>query len=549
MNIKNSNYEAYYHGLMSATGLREKDIEKPVIGIVNSWTEANPGHKPLRELANSVKEGVWAAGGTPVEFNVPAPCDGIAQLRGMNYVLMQRDLIATSIEAMVRSHQFDGLVFLGSCDKIVPGMLMAAASLDLPTIFLTGGSMVPYNDGTKTYATPDLKELIGKWNSGKITTEKFNELKNNICNSCGTCSMYGTANTMGVFAEVIGICPIGSTTELFCSAEKQRQARNAGERIIYLVENNITARQFITKESIENGIMHISATGGSTNAAIHTIAIAKTAGIDLTLADFDEIQSRVPVIAKWKPSSELNLYDYNQLGGVPVTLYSIRDFLNEKCLMVMGGTIGDVIKETKSVGEEKSIRTVNNPLHENGCYSVLYGNLAPNGAIVKKSGVDPEMFLHVGPAVVFDSEEEVMNSLINSRIKPGDVLVIRYEGPKGGPGMRELSIPAAMLVGMGLHTSVAMITDGRFSGATRGPCVGHISPEAWDEGPIACLKDGDIITIDLNENKINVNLTDEELEERKKNIKLPKKNLSRLLKVYRELVGPTEEGALWLFKE
>jgi dihydroxy-acid dehydratase len=546
LNTKNSNYEAYYYGLMSATGLREKDIAKPVIGIVNSWTEANPGHKPLKDLAASVKEGVWMAGGTPVEFNVPAPCDGIAQLRGMNYVLMQRDLIATSIEAMVRSHEFDGLVFLASCDKIVPGMLMAAGALDLPSIFLTGGAMIPYNDGEKSYVTSDLKELIGKWNSGEISDEKFHDLKENICSSCGTCSMYGTANTMGVFAEVIGLCPIGSTTEIFASAGKQRQARAVGERILYLVKNNLTAKHFITRESIENGIMHISATGGSTNAALHTIAIAKAADIELKLKDFDEIQERVPLIAKWKPSSNLNLNDYNNLGGVPATLSVIKDYLHLNCETVMGATIKDIVSISKNSNNKEAIRPLKTPLGEKGCFSVLYGNLAPNGAIVKKSGVDPKMFVHEGPAVVFDSEEEVMNSLINSTIKAGDVLVIRYEGPKGGPGMRELSIPAAMLVGMNLHKSVAMITDGRFSGATRGPCVGHISPEAYENGPIACIKDGDIITIDLINKVLKVNISDEELEKRKSEIKHPKKELTKLAKRYRDLVGPVEDGATWL---
>ena len=543
---KEQNYEGYYYGLMSSLGFREKDLNKPVIGIVNSWTEANPGHKPLKDLAASVKEGVWSGGGTPVEFNVPAPCDGMAQLRGMDYVLMQRDLIATSIEAMVKAHGFDGLVFLCSCDKIVPGMLMAAASLDLPSLMLTAGSMVPYSDGKRSYVTPDLKESIGAWNNGTISDDDFGKLRENICHSCGTCSMYGTANTMGVFAEVLGLCPFNSTTELFCSSAKYKQARDVGERIIELVKNKITARSFMTKESIENGIMHISATGGSTNAALHCVAIARVAGYDFNLKKFDEIQSRVPLIAKWKPSSSYNLYDYHLAGGVLATLNSIKSHLHLDVPIAMGQSLGEILERFNFTPDNERIFSEDKALLEDGCFTVLYGNLAPNGSIIKKSGVDPEMYVHRGPAVVFDSEEEVMESLKNSSIKTGDVLVVRYEGPKGGPGMREMSIPAAMLVGMGLHKSVAMITDGRFSGASRGPCVGHISPEAWDGGPIGLIKNGDYINIDLNKKTIDVELSDEELEKRKKEVKRPEKEISKLLKKYRKLVGPSEEGALWL---
>ncbi|WP_062551604.1 dihydroxy-acid dehydratase [Peptoniphilus phoceensis] len=544
----NTNYEAYYHGLMGATGLREKDIFKPTIGIVNSWTEANPGHKPLRELADSVKQGVWAAGGTPVEFNVPAPCDGIAQLRGMNYILMQRDLIASNIEAMVRSHEFDGLVFLGSCDKIIPGMLMAAGALNLPSIILTAGAMLPYTSEEKTYSTPDLKELIGTWNSGEISDEKFQDLKENICNSCGTCSMYGTANTLGVFAEVIGLCPLGSTTETFASARKQKQARDAGETIIELVKHDIRAREFINKNSIENGLMHISATGGSTNAALHIISIAKYAGVDMDLKDFDRIQKDIPLIAKWKPSSQYNLMDYSRSGGVGATLYAIKDYLHLEAKTVMNGKIKDIVESAK-IKNKDLIKLSDNPIEDRGCFSVLYGNLSPNGSIVKRSGVEKQMYYHRGPAVVFNSEEEVMESLKNSNIKKGDVLVIRYEGPKGGPGMRELSIPAAMLVGMGLHKSVAMVTDGRFSGATRGPCVGHVSPEAYEKGPIALIENGDIIEINLNNNTINLEVSEEVLEERRKKLKVPEKKITKLLKVYRRLVEPAERGATWLFEE
>ncbi len=542
------NAEAYYVGLMNSVGYRDKDLEKPIIGIVNSWNDVNPGHKPLKELAQYVKEGVWAAGGAPAEFCVPAPCDGMAQLRGMQSVLPSRDLIAGSIECMVRAHNFDGLVFLCACDKIVPGMLMAAAALDLPSVFLTPGSMLPYEENGVIYATPDLKEAIGRRRSGEIDEAAFARYRRNMCASCGTCSMYGTANTMAVFAEAAGLCPFGSATMPFCVSAKFKQARDVGERAVELVREGVTARRFLTRESLENGIMHASATGGSSNFALHVMALAKVAGVEMSLGDFDEIQSRVPVIAKFKPSSKFNLLDYGRAGGALASLKTIEKFLHADVPLVMGGTLRSALAAVDARTIDRAvIHDLNDPLHENGCYSVLYGNLAPRGAVVKKSGVDPSMFVHRGPAVVFDSEEEVMDCLMNSEIRPGSVLVIRYEGPKGGPGMREMSIPAAMLVGMGLHTSVAMITDGRFSGASRGPCVGHIAPEAWDEGPIACVENGDMILIDLNKHLLQVEVSDEELERRRAKIVKPNHPAAGVLRQYRRVAEGAERGACWLY--
>lgn len=541
------NAEAYYMGLMNAAGFRDKDIRKPIIGIVNSWNDVNPGHKPLKELAQYVKEGVWAAGGTPAEFCVPAPCDGMAQLRGMQYILPSRDLIAGAVEAMCGAHHFDGLVFLCACDKIVPGMLMAAASIDVPSIFLTPGSMLPYEENGETFVTPDLKEAIGSFRAGAIDEETFGRYKQNICSSCGTCSMYGTANTMCVFAEAIGICPPDSATIPFCASAKFKQARDVGERIMDLVREGKTARTFITKKSLENGIRHVSATGGSSNFVMHVLAIAKCAGIPLDLKEFDEIQKDVPVIAKFKPSSKYNLIDYGKAGGSGASLKTIREYLHTDVPVVMGGTLGEYLDQYHRAIDREVIHTADDPLHADGCFSVLYGNLAPKGAVVKKSGVDPSMYYHRGPAVVFDSEEEVMDCLMNSDIRPGSVLVIRYEGPKGGPGMRELSIPAAMLVGMGLHKSVAMVTDGRFSGASRGPCVGHVSPEAWDMGPIACLRNGDIITIDLENHLLQAELSDEEISERLKHVKRPQHDVPGILKKYRKMADGADKGAAWLY--
>lgn len=543
------NAEAYYVGLMNACGYRDKDLKKPVIGIVNSWNDVNPGHKALKELVQYVKEGVWAAGGTPAEFNVPAPCDGMAQLRGMQYVLPSRDLIAASIESMVRAHNFDGLVFLCACDKIVPGMLMAAASLNRPSLFLTPGSMLPYEEGGVVYTTPDLKESIGAWKAGKISEETFDRYRQNMCASCGTCSMYGTANTMAVFAEAIGLAPFGSATMPFCVSAKYKQARDVGERIVELTRQKVNARTFLTKASLENGIMHASATGGSSNFALHIQAIARCADVPLDLKEFDTIQEQVPVIAKFKPSSKYNLIDYGKAGGALASLKTLAPFLHTDVPVAMGVTLQEWLDSLKRPIDRDIIHDLDHPLHENGCYSILYGNLAPQGAVVKKSGVDPAMFVHRGPAVVFNSEEEVMDCLLHSSVKPGSVLVIRYEGPKGGPGMREMSIPAAMLIGMGLQKSVAMITDGRFSGASRGPCVGHIAPEAWDEGPIACVKNGDIIHIDLNQHILEVELSEEVLAERKKEIKKPEHPAHGMMRQYRKIVQGSEKGAMWLYGE
>jgi dihydroxy-acid dehydratase len=539
--------EAYYVGLMHSVGYRNVDLEKPIIAIVNSWNDVNPGHKPFQQLALAVREGIWAAGGTPAEFTVPAPCDGIAQGEGMHCILPQRDLIAGSIEAMVRAHGFDGLVFLCSCDKIVPGMLMAAAALDMPSIFLTAGAMLPYHEGGKAHVTPDLKEAIGKRRNNSIDEATFDAWRSNICFSGGTCSMYGTANTMGAFLEATGLAPFGSSTMLFAEAGKVRQARETGERAVTLTREGCNFSHILNKASLANGIKHVSATGGSTNAVLHTLALAKTLGVDLDLTQFDAIQRSVPVIAKLKPSAQYNISDFHHAGGVPAVLQTIRSHLDCSVRLVTGGTLGEYLDAHSCPIDRDIIRDLQHPLHADGCFAVLHGNLAPLGAVVKKSGVEASMFRHVGPAVVFDSEEEVRDFLLHADVKAGSVLVIRYEGPKGGPGMRELSIPAAMLVGMGLHTSVAMITDGRFSGATRGPCVGHIAPEAWEGGPLALVQNGDVIEIDLDKNILNLQVAQDERERRKKNFTRPKRPLKGVLAAYRAAVSGAEKGALWMY--
>lgn len=541
--------EAYFIGLMNSCGYRKKDIRKPLIGIVNSYTDVNPGHRPFAELVKYVKEGIWSAGGTPGEFGVPAPCDGMAQGTGMHYILPQRDLIAASVEAMVEAHGFDGLVFLGSCDKIIPGMLMAAAKLNLPALFLTAGAMLPYHEGGKAYCTSDLKEAIGRRNKGEIDEETFDRWRANMCSSVGTCSMYGTANTMGCFLEATGVAPFGSATMLCADGNKVRQARDVGERIVELVQEGKRFSHFMTKAAFTNGIKHVSATGGSTNAVLHTMAIAKVMGWDFTLKDFDAAQSSVPVVAKFKPSAGFTIDDFHRAGGVPAVLSTIRDYLDLSVNLSFGGTLGEFLARYNFAIDRRVIRPASDPLLPTGCFSIIFGNLAPLGAVVKKSGVVPEMYRHVGPAVVFNSEEEVRDYLLHKKVAPGSVLVVRYEGPKGGPGMRELSIPAAMLVGMGLHTSVAMITDGRFSGATRGPCVGHIAPEAWVGGPLALVNDGDIIDIDLENNSIELKVPQEELAKRQAAVKRPERKVSGVQAAYRAGVGGAEQGAVWLYRD
>jgi len=545
---KTNRFNAYYVGLMNACGYRDKDVEKPTIGIANSWSEFNPGHRPLRELAQYVKEGVWAAGGLPVEFDVPAICDGMAQLFSMDYVLPSRDLIAGAVNSVARAQSFDGLVFICSCDKIIPGMLMAAATLDLPCIFVTGGAMMPYQTPDRNYVTSDLKEAIGAVNSAKIDEKTFAVMRRNTCYSCGTCSMYGTANSMSVFCEAMGVAPLGTTLTPFFAAEKARQARDAGERAVELVREGKPFSRFATEKSFKNAIKHASATGASTNLVMHSLALARCMGLEFSLSDFDEVQRSVPLIARFKPASQYNLLDYHNAGGVAASLNSIRAYLELDCELAIGGTLRELLDGHRDdYVNREVIHSADDPIMENGCFSLLYGNLAERGCVVKRSAVLPEMMRHRGPAVVFDSEEDLMERMMDNRIEPGSVLVVRYEGPKGGPGMREMSIPAAMLVGMGLHNSVAMVTDGRFSGATRGPCVGHVSPEAWEGGNIALVENGDIISIDLFTDTVTLEVSDEELARRRAAWKRPEKPAEGILRAYRRTVGPADEGVCWLF--
>ncbi len=552
---------AYPRALCRAMGFVDADFEKPLIGIANSWGETNPGHFHLRELAAWVKEGVRAAGGMPVEFNTVAPCDGIAQGRGMHYVLPLRDIIAASVELMAGAHRFDGMVMLCSCDKIVPGMLMAAACLDLPAIFVTGGPMQTGSAGGRPIVLSDVKEGMGRLKSGLISEAELRDIEVNACPGPGACNFMGTANTMAIVAETLGLTLPRCATLPAAHPGRRDLCLASGQRIVELVRAGLTARAMMSGASFENAVRVVQAIGGSTNAALHIPAIAREAGQRVGLELFDALGRTTPLIGKFRPASPLTITDLDAAGGVPAILHVLSPLLHRDLPTVAGDTIGE-----RAAGAELLRPGVLHPLHAplapEGGLAVLYGSLAPRGAVVKQSGVAPAMLRHTGPARVFESEEALVESLMQSPvgsagacdIRPGDVLIIRNEGPAGGPGMRELSIPAAMLVGMGLGESVssptgkevAMITDGRFSGATRGPCIGHVAPEAAAGGPIALVQDGDRIEIDIPRRRLELLVEEEELARRRASWHpRPPSVRGGFLDLYRQFVSQADEGAIW----
>jgi dihydroxy-acid dehydratase len=505
---------AYPRALYRAMGNTDADFSKPLIGVVNSWSEVNPGHFHLRQLADWVKQGIRAAGGTPAEFNTVAPCDGIAQGKGMHYILPLRDVIAASIELMVGANRFDGLVMLCNCDKVVPGMLMSAARLNLPTLFVTGGPMASGRIGNREIMTSDVKEGMGRLAAHKISDSEFHEIESNACPGPGACNFMGTASTMNCIAETLGLTLPRCATLPALHPDRQDLCLESGRHIVQLVGQNMTARQFLSRESLENAVRVVLALGGSTNATLHILAIASEAGIDLGLDVFDELSRKTPLIGKFRPASPFTILDLDKAGGIPVVLNILSPLLHLNLPTVTGETILDRAASATN-SRPDVLHTLEAPLSPEGGLAILRGNLAPGGAVVKQSGVVAVMLQHTGPARVFECEEELESSLGETKIKPGDVLVIRNEGPRGGPGMRELSIPAAMLTGMGLNDSVAMITDGRFSGATRGPCIGHVAPEAFVGGLIALVRDGDRIEIDIPGRRLELLVPEEELAHRR----------------------------------
>ncbi len=541
---------AYARGLYHACGVDDAG-EKPLIGIANSWNDLVPGHVHLNRVAEAVKEGVRAAGGVPLAFNTIALCDGICQGRGMHAVLPSRDVIAASVELTARAYGFDALVCLASCDKIIPGMLMAAARLDLPTIFVTGGLMAEGQWQGQRVVTSDVKEAIGRANRGEITPDELHEIERAACPGPGVCNMMGTANTMCVVVEAAGLSLPGNAT-IAATEPVSRDvnpslltlASTAGRHAVECLASGVTFRRVVTPTALRNLVAVVQAIGGSTNLVLHLMALATELGYQMTLDDWDRIGQETPLLAKFKPASPYSVSDFGRAGGVPALLKMLSPLLDLNTSTAYGSKLVQVAAQAE-VRRPEIIRPLDDPLAPTGGIVVLRGNLAPEGAVVKASGVHPTMMRHVGPARVFDCEEDVQECLLGGRVHPGDVLVVRYEGPRGGPGMRELSLPAAILVGMGLADSVAMVTDGRFSGATRGPCVGHICPEAALGGPLAALRDGDVIEIDIPNRALNVRLSDDELRARLDEWVPPSKEIPLgFLRLYADHVGPASLGAV-----
>ncbi len=535
---------AYPRALYRAMGYTDDDFQKPLIGIANSWSEANPGHFHLRTLAEWVKQGVREAGGTPVEFNTVGPCDGIAQGKGMHAILPLREIIAASVELMACANRFDGLVMLCSCDKVVPAMLMAAARLDLPTLFVTGGPMASGRIGNRPIMTSDVKEGMGKLQAGKITPEEFSQIEHLACPGPGACNFMGTANTMCCVVETLGFTLPGCATLPALHPDRQLLCFESGKQIVQLVKKGLTARAMLSPESLENAIRVVLALGGSTNATLHLPAIASEAGCPVPLEEFDRLSRSTPLIGKFRPASPYTVVDLHEAGGIPAVLKILSPLLQLNVPTVSGETLSERVA-LAPVFRPEVLHPLDAPLSPEGGLAILHGNLAPDGAVVKQSAILPGMLRHTGPARVFENEEELENTLLNAAIRPRDVLVIRNEGPRGGPGMRELSIPAALLTGMGLNESVAMITDGRFSGATRGPCIGHISPEAFVGGLIAFVQNGDRIEIDIPARQLNLLVTAEQLAKRKEGWRprMPEVNKG-FLGLYRDLVSQAHRGAI-----
>lgn len=541
---------AFNRSLYKSMGFSNEDVKRPVIGIANSWNNIVPGHFNLRQVSEQVQNGIYRAGGTAVEFGVIGACDGIAQGHvGMHYILPTRDIIAHSIELMVEAHQLDGIVLLGSCDKIVPGMLMAAARLNIPAIFLPGGPMeggVEF-DGRESDLT-SISEAYGMLSADKITEDEYSSLEDLTCPSCGSCSFYGTANTMCVMAEAMGMTVPGGAVIPATSAERLRAGMDTGVAIVNLVKNDIKSRDIITNDSIENAIRVCMATSGSTNAVLHLTAIAYEAELSINVLDkFDELSRSNPQVVKINPAAKYNMEDYWKAGGVPRTMERIQSLLHNDAMTVTSLSVEGNLKNYKYKFPENPnvIKTMDEPFGYMGGVAVLKGNLAPNTGVTKPGAFDKSLYHFVGEAIVFDSEEEAEEAILAGEVKDGHVVVIRYEGPKGGPGMREMYKAMKYLYGRGLGKSTALITDGRFSGTNNGCFVGHISPEAAEGGPIAIVKNGDKIEINVENRSINLLVSDEEIEQRLKEWKKPEPKFKRgYLSLYSKLASSGAEGAV-----
>ena len=541
----------YYRATYKSMGFTTEDLKRPIIGIANAWSECVPGHYNLRQVAQRVKDGIYRAGGTPIEFGVIGGCDGMGQGHdGMHFIMPSRELIANSIESMAQINLFDGLVLLGSCDKIVPGMLMAAARLDIPCIFLPGGPMeggVEF-DGRQADQTSST-EAYGMLSAGKITEEEYVSLENTACPGCGSCSGMYTANSMNCLTEVLGMGLKGNGTIPAVYSERLRLAKRAGMQVMELLKQDIRPRDIMTKEAFLNALTVDMALGCSTNSMLHLPAIAHEAGVELNPEMANAISEKTPNLCHLAPAGYHYIEELNEAGGVYAVMNELNKLglLHTECITATGKTVGENIKGCVNKNPE-IIRPVENPYSKTGGIAVLKGNLAPDTAVVKRSAVVPEMQVHEGPARVFDCEEDAIEAIRGGKIVAGDVVVIRYEGPKGGPGMREMLNPTSAIAGMGLGSSVALITDGRFSGASRGASIGHVSPEAAEGGPIALVEEGDLIRINIPEHKLEVVVSDEELA-RRKAAWTPRepKVTTGYLKRYAKMVSSANKGAILEF--
>lgn len=536
---------AAHRSLLYCTGLDQDDLHRPLIAVVNSFTEMVPGHIGLRELADYVKQGIWQAGGVPREFSTIALCDGICQGHdGMRYPLPSRENIADAIEMMVEAHHLDGMVMLPGCDKIVPGMIMAAARCDIPTIIIPAGPMLAgHYKGRTNITLTDMREFIGQTEVGKMSEEDLLALEQRALPTYGTCAMLGTANSMSFLSEILGLALPHSTTAPAVSSEKRRYAKEAGKRILGLIQENLTARKILTRKNLLNGIRAVMAMGASTNTVLHLMAIAHEAQVELSLDDFDRISREIPYLCNLKPSGEYPMEAFHEAGGVQTVLKALETKLDLDQLTVTGKTLGANLKEV-SFADGPVIHSLEHPKKPEGGIAILYGNLAPKGAVVKKAGVKPSMYQFTGTARVFNYMEDACRAIQAGEIPAGTVIVLRYEGPKGGPGMREQHMVTSLLVGRGMDESCALITDGRFSGSTRGPAIGHISPEAAAGGPIATVQDGDTITIDIPGRKLTLHLSAEEIQKRLAQVRLLRKPATPALQKYAALVTSADRGAI-----
>ena len=534
-----------HRALLYATGISKSEMKKPFIGVATSFTDIIPGHIGMRDLERFIEKGIHTGGGYPFFFGLPGICDGIAMGHvGMHYSLPSRELIADMIEAITEAHQFDGLVLLTNCDKITPGMLMAAARINIPSVVVTAGPMLSgHLRGRRLSLVNDTFEAIGKYKKGLIDTDELEALEMCACPGAGSCQGMYTANTMACITEALGMSLPGCATSLAVLADKKRIAFESGKRVVELVKKKINARKIMTKKAFENAIMVDLALGGSTNTVLHIPAIAYDADVRLQLETFDVLSKKTPHLANMLPGGEHYLEDLNWAGGIPALMKRLKKKLHNT-MTVSGKKIYEIANAAEVIGED-IIRPLDRPYHKQGGIAIMRGNLAPDGAVVKQSAVSKNMMRFTGTAKVFDSEEAGMKAILDGKIKPGDIVVIRYEGPKGGPGMREMLSPTAAIAGMGLSDSVALITDGRFSGGTRGPCIGHISPEAMEGGIIAILKNGDKIQIDIPHRKIDVLLSPQEIQKRLGMWKPLKPKITKgYLARYAKMVSSAGSGAV-----